>query len=299
MKHISVFKKIRNFRKTPKKVRLSRSAAGNFGILVFLLLICSFMILPIAYTVIQSLKPIDEIFQYPPRFFVRNPTFENFRELLYLTENLKVPFLRYLFNSVFVTSAGTLAYVAVAAMAGFALAKGRFYGKALFSGLVVWAMLFRPEVTAVPSYFIVSGLGMVDTYGALIIPTLSSSMGVFLVRQFTIAAIPDSILEAAHIDGAGELRIFRSIVLPGIRPALLTVIIFTFQSLWNSAGTQQYIFSENLKQLPTVLSTIVAGGIARTGAATAVGVILMIPPVIVFLISQRSVMETMTHSGLK
>ena len=163
----------------------------------------------------------------------------------------------------------------------------------------MWALLFRPEVTAIPQYVIVSKLGMVNTYWALILPALASTMGVFLIRQFVVVAIPDATLEAARIDGASEYRIFYKIVMPGIKPALMTAIIFTFQALWNSADGTQFIYSEKLKSLPNVLSTIVAGGIARAGAASAVSVILMIPPIIVFLISQSSVMETMTRSGLK
>ena len=257
------------------------------------------MILPMLYSVIQAFKPLDELFLYPPRFFVRNPTTQNFSDVFYLTESLEVPFLRYVFNSVFITVAGTAIYIILASAAGYALGKGTFKGKSALSALVVWALLFRPEVTAIPQYVIVSKLGMVNTYWALILPALASTMGVFLIRQFVVVAIPDATLEAARIDGASEYRIFFKIVMPGIKPALMTAIIFTFQSLWNSASGTQFIFSEKLKGLPNVLSTIVAGGIARAGAASAVSVILMIPPIIVFLISQSSVMETMTHSGLK
>lgn len=276
-----------------------QSKAGDIGVLIFLVLICAFMILPMLYSVIQAFKPLDELFLYPPRFFVRNPTKQNFSDVFYLTESLEVPFLRYVFNSVFVTVVGTAVYIIIAAAAGYALGKGNFKGKNALSSLVVWALLFRPEVTAIPQYVIVSGLGMVDTYWSLILPALASTMGVFLIRQFVVVAIPDATLEAARIDGASEYRIFFKLVMPGIKPALMTAIIFTFQSMWNSSSGTQFIFSEKLKGLPNVLSTIVAGGIARAGAASAVSVILMIPPIIVFLISQSSVMETMTHSGLK
>ncbi len=281
------------------KVLLSRSRWGNFGIFLFLLLLCAFMALPMVYAIIQSIKPLDEIFLYPPRFFVRHPTFDNFRQVVQLLSSLWVPFSRYIFNSCFVTVLGTLLYMVSAAMAGYALGKGRFYGKKKLSVLVEWAMLFRGEVMAIPVYMIICGLGIVDTYWSLIIPPLSSAMGVFLIRQFTIVAIPDSTLEAARIDGASEYTNFFKIAIPSIRPALLTVMIFTFQTMWSSSGTQQYIYSENLKDLPAALSTIAASGLARAGAASAVSVILMIPPIIVFLISQSSVMETMTHSGLK
>ena len=293
------FRKIKIYIRSHKTVRLSRSKAGDIGVFIFLLLICAFMILPMLYSVIQAFKPLDELFLYPPRFFVRNPTTQNFSDVFYLTESLEVPFLRYVFNSVFITVAGTAIYIILASAAGYALGKGTFKGKSALSALVVWALLVRPEVTAIPQYVIVSKLGMVNTYWALILPALASTMGVFLIRQFVVVAIPDATLEAARIDGASEYRIFFKIVMPGIKPALMTAIIFTFQSLWNSASGTQFIFSEKLKGLPNVLSTIVAGGIARAGAASAVSVILMIPPIIVFLISQSSVMETMTHSGLK
>ena len=293
------FRKIKIYIRSHKTVRLSRSKAGDIGVFIFLLLICAFMILPMLYSVIQAFKPLDELFLYPPRFFVRNPTTQNFSDVFYLTESLEVPCLRYVFNSVFITVAGTAIYIILASAAGYALGKGTFKGKSALSALVVWALLFRPEVTAIPQYVIVSKLGMVNTYWALILPALASTMGVFLIRQFVVVAIPDATLEAARIDGASEYRIFFKIVMPGIKPALMTAIIFTFQSLWNSASGTQFIFSEKLKGLPNVLSTIVAGGIARAGAASAVSVILMIPPIIVFLISQSSVMETMTHSGLK
>ena len=281
-----------------KKVVLSRSKAGTFGIFVFLALICVVMTLPLIYAIIQSLKPIDEIFIYPPRFYVQKPTFENFRQVYMLSGNLAVPFTRYLFNSVFVTVIGTVAILFIDALAGYSLAKGKYKYCGLIYTIVVLALLFRNEVTAIPVYYIVSKLGIIDTYWALFLTPLGGTMGVFLIRQFVISAIPDSTLEAARIDGAGEFSIFSKIVLPGIKPAMLTVTIFTFQSMWNS-GAKQYIFSEELKELPMVLSTIVSGGIARAGAAAAVSVIMMIPPIAVFLWSQSSVMETMTHSGLK
>lgn len=296
---MNIIRKINNYFVSRREVRLSRSIRGDIGVIIFLFLICAFMILPILYTVLQSLKPIDEIFMYPPRFFVKKPTFGNYRDLLSLTSNFSVPFLRYVFNSLLVSFLGTVIYVLIAAMGGYALAKGHFRGRGVFSTLVEWALLFRGEVTAVPAYFIISALGMLDTYWAMILPAFASTMGVFLIRQFAIVSISNETIEAARIDGASEGRIFFSIGFPSLKPALLTATIFQFQTMWNGAGTTQYIFSEDLKLLPTVMSTISAGGIARAGAAAAVAVVLMIPPIVVFLISQSSIMETMTESGLK
>ena len=298
-KQMSLWRRIKFNRRSKKQVLLSRSHAGNIGILVFLILICAFMALPMVYAVIQAFKPIDEIFLYPPRFYVKNPTFDNFVQVIVLAGNLWVPFTKYLFNSLFVTIVGTVVYLIIAAMAGYSLAKGKFRGREAIGQAVTLTLLFRAEVTAIPAYIIVAALGMIDTYWALLLPPLAGSMGVFLIKQFATSSIPDATLEAARIDGASEYKIFSSIVIPSIKPALLTVVIFTFQAMWNNAGTSQYIFSESLKDLPTVLSTISAGGIARQGAASAVAVILMIPPIVVFLATQSSVMETMTHSGMK
>lgn len=295
----SVWYRLAERRRIHKKVRLSRSLFGNILIFLFLAVVCVFMLFPIVYAIIQAFKPLDEIFMYPPRFFVRNPSFDNFRSVFTLIGSLWVPFSRYVFNSLFVTVVGTTAYVFIASMAAFPLAKAKFTGSVLISNLIVWTLLFRTEVTAIPTYVVVAKLGMVDTYLALILPMLASTMGVFLMKQFMIASIPDSTLEAARIDGASEYRICFSIVMTGVKPAWLTLIIFTFQTIWNSTSTQQYIFSEELKQLPTVITSIASGGIARSGAAAAGSVLLMIPPILIFIFAQSSVMETMTHSGMK
>ena len=284
--------------KSRKRVRLSRSLGGTIMIFIFLAVVGAFMILPILYSIVQSLKPINEIFAYPPKFFVRNPTFDNFRQVLRLTDNLYVPFTRYLANSVGISVIGTAVYVVIASLTAYPLAKVNFPGVVVLSQIIVWTLLFRQEVTAIPQYIVIAKLGMVDTYWAILLPAMSGTMGVFLMKQFIITAIPDATLEAARIDGAGEFRIFFRIVMPAVKPAIMTLVIFTFQSMWNATGVQ-YVYSEQLKMLPSVLQTLAAGGIARTGAGSAVGVILMIPPILVFIISQSSVMETMSHSGLK
>lgn len=277
---------------------LSRSKGGNLLVFLFLAVMCFFMVIPLFYAVIQAFKPLDEIFAYPPRFFVKNPTFNNFIDVYQLAQNLWVPFSRYLFNSVFVSGVGTFAYIIVAAMAAYPLSKHKFPGKKWISLLIVWALLFRPEITGVAQYVVISKLHMINSSTSIIFPALASTFGVFLLIQFMESAVNDSTLEAARIDGANEYRIFSSIVMPSIKPAWLTLVIFTFQSLWNSTGGT-YIYDENLKMLPSVLSTIASGGIARAGAGSAVAVILMIPPIVIFVISQSSVMETMSHSGLK
>lgn len=295
----ALYQRIRFNYRSRKRVRLSRSAGGTIGIFLFLLLVCSFMALPLVYSILQSLKPLEEIFAYPPRFFVYNPTLDNFRQVLSLTDNLWVPFSRYLFNSFFVTILGTILYVSLSSMAAYPLAKARFFGSKFINQLFVWTLLFTAEVTAIPKYLIVAKLGLVDSYFAIVLPYLSSTMGVFLMRQFMVASIPDSTLEAARVDGASEYRIFGQIVLPSVKPAWMTLIIFAFKDLWNAGTSAEYIYSENLKGLNAVMSSISTGGLGRTGAACAVAVLMMIPPIAIFIYSQSSVMETMTHSGLK
>ncbi len=280
------------------RVILSRSKGGTIAIGVFVTLMSLFMLLPVIYSVIQAFKPIEEIYAYPPKFFVQNPTIENFKMVLKLAGNLWVPFSRYLFNSLLIAVAGTFISVFISTLAAYPLAKGRFPGRVGISSAIVMAMLFNGSVTTMPRYLIIAGLGMVDTYWAVLLPAMAGTMGVFLMRQFMITAIPDSTLEAARIDGANEYTIFFRIVTPSVRAGWMTLIIFSFQNFWNSTNST-YIYSEELKQLPSVLSSIAAGGIARAGASSAVAVIMMLLPIIVFLISQSSITETMSHSGLK
>lgn len=279
------------------KKPINRSRTGNLSAFFFLLLFGVFIAIPIYYSVINAFKPVSELFLFPPRFVVYHPTMDNFSGIAQMYAQSDVPMERYLFNSVFVTFVTTTGYVLIATMAAFPLAKNRFPGKRVINKIVVFAILFRPEVTALPQYILMAKMGMLDTYLALILPALGTSFGVFLMEQF-IGSLPDDILEAARIDGAGEKRAFFSIVLPAVKPALLTLVIFTFISSWNTAGTQ-FTYSESMKLLPTVMQQIGSGGIIRAGITAAVGVLLMIPPILIFLLCQNSVMETMAYSGIK
>ena len=281
-----------------REVRLSRSRAGTVAIFVFLALLCAFMVLPVIYAVVQSIKPIEEYYIFPPRFFVQNPTLQNYRDILLLADNLWVPFSRYVFNTIFVSVVGTALYVFMSSMAAYALAKSGIRFFAVISNLIVWGMLFSENAVAVVKYLVVVKLGIIDTYAALILPALASTMGVFLMQQFIGANIPDSTLEAARIDGAGEFTVLFRIVMPNTKAGWLTVIIFTFYSFWNN-NLSNYVYSEELKQLSGVLNSISTGGLARAGSGSAVVVLMMIPMLIIFIWSQRSIMNTMAHSGLK
>ena len=289
--------------KKPRKIRhkhlyLNRSPGGNIAILFFLALVGVFMALPLVYSVSSALKPLDELWMYPPRFFVHNPTFKNFRDLFDLMGDNWVPFSRYVFNTFFVSIVGTFGHVILSSLCAYALAKHNFPGRNFLFQMVVLSLMFSAVVTQVPSFLIMSKMKLINTFGAYILPAFCSSLGLYLMKQFIETSIPDSLLEAARIDGAGEGRIFWSVVMPLVKPAWLTLIIFSFQGLWNTPATV-LIQREELKTLNNALSQIVSGGIARTGTAAAAAVIMMVVPIFVFVISQGSIVETVATSGMK
>lgn len=281
-----------------KNSRFSRSAGGNIVSFIVLILFGAFSVLPMIYCVITSLKPLDELLIFPPRFYVVRPTLNNFFNLSTLLQNLDVPLSRYIFNSIFITVAGTGLSIIISTGAAFVLSKIDLKFKNTIFTLVQWALLYSTVTLAVPRYLIEARLGMLDTYWVYIIPYCAGTMGVFLMKQYMDKSVPDAMIEAASIDGAGYFRTFFQIAVPLVKPAWLTLGLFAFRDLWslNSAGT---IFSEQLKTLTSAAASISAGGIARSGSAMAITVIMMIPPIFVFLISQSSITETMSASGIK
>lgn len=280
-----------------KRKVLSRSKAGTFVIFLFLGVMGAFMLLPMVYVVVTAFKPLNEILAYPPRFFVRNPTLSNFTDLIEITQETWIPFERSAFNSLFIAIMGAVLYIIIASMAAYPLAKNKSKYIGVYYQIVVLAILFRPEVTRTPLYIIISKLGLINTYSSLILPVLAGSFGVFLMRQFMVT-VPNEMLEAARMDGASEFKCFWKLVMPLVRPAWMTLIIFTFKDLWNT-GESQYIYEEARKTLTAVMQSISSAGIARAGAGAVVALIMMIPPVVVFIISQSSVMETMSCTGIK
>lgn len=279
------------------KKQLNRSHTGNFLVLLMLIVVGCFMGLPLYYNIIQSFKPVEERFIFPPRFYVVNPTGANYTQLFTLVADLTVPFSRYLFNSIFISVLSTGIGVMIGSMAAYPFAKKKFPGKAVLWRLIMLTLLFSGGVTALPSYIVKAKLGLINTYWVLILPSLASTLHMFLLRQFMLQ-IPDSLLDAAKLDGANDLRIFYNVVLPNVKPAFMTVVVLSFQGVWNN-GSAGVIFREDLKLLPTALSQITAGGIARSGASAAAGVLLMIPPIVAFVINQSKMLQTMAHSGIK
>ena len=278
--------------------RFTRTKAGNFFYTFFLILFGMFSVLPMYYCIITSFKPLDELLVFPPRFYVIAPTLESYLTLPSLLDNLAVPLSRYAFNSIFISVLSTFLHVMVGSAAAYVLSKTNIPGKKLIFTIVQMSLLYNSYTLDIPRYLIYANMGLIDTYWAYILPAIPSSMGVFLMKQFMDTNVPDALIEAAKIDGSGSFRTFWSIAMPNVKPAWLTLTLFSFRDLW-AAAPGSTIFSEELKTLPFAAATIAQSGIARQGCAMAVTVIMMIPPILVYLVTQGSVTQTMSSSGIK
>ena len=280
------------------KVVLSRSAGGDAGITVMLVLLGAFMFLPMAYVLMQSVKPLDELWMYPPRFYVMRPTLNNYKDLFTLMNSSWVPFSRYIFNTVLTSVMGTFGHLFIASMCAYALAKIKFPGGKFVFKTIQTSLMFHSTVTAITSFILMSTFKMVDTYLAIIIPAWGYTLGLYLMKQFMDTNVTDAVLESARLDGASELRTYWTIARPMVKPAWLTLIIYCFQNLWN-AGSSIYIYSEKLKSFNYAIGQITAGGIKRAGASAASQVLMMMVPIMVFVITQSNIIETMGSSGMK
>ena len=280
------------------RVVLSRSAGGDAGITVILTILGAFMFLPMVYSISQAFKPLDELWMYPPRFFVRQPTLKNFSDLFTLMNDSWVPFSRYIFNTVFTTLMGTFGHLFIASMCAYALAKIKFPGGKFAFKTIRMSLMFSSTVGGITSFMIMTALHLVDSYLAIIIPAWGATMGLYLMKQHMESTVPDTVLESARLDGASEIRTYWTIAMPMVKPAWLTLIILSFQGLWQQ-GASIYIYSEQLKSINYAIGQIMAGGIKRSGASSASGVLMMMVPITVFVISQSNIIETMGSSGMK
>ncbi len=280
------------------EVVLNRSAGGDAGITVILTIFGLFMFLPMYYTIIQALKPMDELFYFPPRFYVANPTMDNFKSLFNLMADSWVPFSRYIFNTVLISVGGTFGNLVLSSLSAYALAKIDFPGNKFLFQVIQKSLMINAVVTGLVNFITLSYMGWIDTYLALIIPAWGSTLGLYLMKQFMETNVTTEVLESARLDGASELRTFWSIAMPMVKPAWLTLIIYSFQGLWNM-GQTNLIYSEQLKTLNYAISQINAGGIARSGSSAAATVVMMMVPILVFVVSQSNIIETMGSSGMK
>lgn len=278
--------------------RFTRSRFGNVIYFFLLILAGLFTILPLLYSVVTSFKPLDELLAFPPKFFVVRPTLANYVALPELLSNLEVPLSGYATNTIFVTCSITVLQVIVSCMAAYVMCQVKNkWTKTLFM-IIQFALLYNGTTLAVPQYLIFSKIRIIDTFWAYILPALASTMGVFLVKQSMESSIPEALIEAARIDGAGAGRIFWQIVMPLAKPAWMTLTLFSFQGAWTATGGD-LIFSEKLKTLPSVMGSVVSSGLARSGSAMAVTVLMMIPPILIYMVTQSNVLETMSSAGIK
>ncbi len=269
---------------------------------VILIPMAAFVALPILFIVSHAFKPMNELFAYPPRFFVRVPTLQNFRNLVQLAADSGIPFSRYLFNSILVTVVGVFLSILVTSLAAYGLSKLKFKGKKLLFEINTLALMFVPIAVTIPRYLTISRMGLIDSYMVLILPLIAIPVGLFLVKQF-IDQTPNEVIEAAKIDGASEMQIFLKVIMPIIAPAVATVGILSFQLIWNDVvGPSLYIDSESMKTLSFYFSTLAAlvgNPVAGQGMMAAASLIMFVPNILMFLFLQSKVMNTMAHSGIK
>lgn len=294
---MALFKK----NKQPKerfKRSVNRSTKGDIGIYIILAVFGALMVLPLIYAIGQSFKPLEEFWVFPPRLFPVNPTFKNFKDLFRLMGDSWVPFSRYIFNTIFISVIGTAGNVLLSSYSAYALAKIPFPGRKFLFKIITYSLMFSATVAGLTNFILMSKLGWIDTYLAIIVPACCTTYGLFLMKQFMDTSVPNEVLESARIDGASETKIFWRIAMPMVKPAWITLIIFAFKDLWNT-GSSTYIYSEQLKTFNYAISQLVNAGISRTGVSAASTVVMMIVPITVFIIAQSNIIETMSSSGMK
>lgn len=272
-------------------------------IYAFMIILVAFTSLPLIYMISTAFKPMDELFYFPPRFFVNRPTLNNFKDLLISLESSTVPFSRFAYNSLVVTIITVACTVIVSALGAYGIVKHHPPGSKVYFSMILGALMFSGHVTQIPRYMVVSGLGILNTYGALIIPSIAVAYNFFLMKQFT-EQFPDEILEYSRVEGANEWTIFWKIVMPSLTPAWSTLVVFSFVSSWNDYFTPLiFTSSQVMKTLPLALQTVAGGAatasLGRAGAVAAATFLMTVPTIIIFMSMQMKVIETMMHSGIK
>ncbi|MFA7417586.1 MAG: carbohydrate ABC transporter permease [Acholeplasma sp.] len=284
------------------KINPSQFHRSQLKFYMFLIPLSILMLLPILFILNHAFKPQSELFAYPPAFFVRNATMDNFSELFLIMGSSSIPFSRYLLNSILVTGFGVALTILFTAMSAYGLSKLHFKGRKVLFEINTIALMFVPIAVQIPRYIIISRMGLVDNYMVHILPMIAMPVAMFLLKQF-IDQLPNELIEAAKLDGASEMQIFINIVLPLIKPALATVGILAFQVLWNDVGTSTlYINDESKRTLAFYLMTLTSmqgNTIAGQGIAAAASLIIFLPNLLLFIILQGRVMNTMAHSGIK
>ena len=268
----------------------------------YLIPIAIFMGMPILFIFCNAFKPMDELFAYPPRFYVINPTLDNFQKFFALSGKTAIPASHYLFNSILYTALTMMFSVTLTLYAAYCLSKKRFRLKKAILSANDFALMFVPVAVSIPRYFVIVNLHLEDTIWVHILPLLAMPIGLFLVKQF-MDQVPDALIESAQMDGASDFLIIRKIVMPIVMPALATVALLAFQSSWGAVeASNNYINNDSMKTFAFYMSVITSttgNTVAGQGMAAAASLIMFIPNLILFIILQSRVMNTMAHSGIK
>jgi len=282
------------------KINPKRFHISQLKFYMVIIPIALFMTLPIVYIINQAFKPLDEIFRFPPTFIVRRPTMQNFRMILTLTSNTGIPMSRFLINTIIITVLTVFLSIFITAMSAYAFSKKKFRIKEWLFRLNQAALMFVPAAVSIPRYLIIVKLGLNNNFLVHILPILAMPVGLFLVKQF-VDQVPDSLIESARIDGAGEFLVMFRIVFPLIKPALATVGILCFQIVWGATeASNLYLVDDTLKSFAFYLSTLATLNTpAMAGVQAAASLIMFLPNLIIFIAMQSRVMNTMSHSGIK
>ena len=284
-----------------KRINPQKFERGQIKIMVILLPLVIFMALPLVFIANHAFKPMEELFAFPPTFFVKNATMENFTKLIKFSRTAGIPLSRYVFNRIAVTALTVGLSLLFTTFAAFALAKLKFKGRDLMMSINQLAIMFVATAVLIPRYLVICNLGMIDSIWAHVLPLLAYPVALFLVKQF-VEQVPDALIEAAYIDGATDMTVYRKIILPMIKPAIATAAILVFQQVWaNMETSNYYINDDSMKTLTFYMNSLVNANntVSGQGMAAAATLIMFVPNLVLFIILQNNVMNTMAHSGIK
>lgn len=284
-----------------KKVNPKHFSRDQIKFYVILVPIAILMILPVVYMANEAFKPLGELYAFPPTLIVKEPTLNNFKKLFELSGTTGVPMTRYLLNSIFITVVTVILNIYITVACAFVLSKkGQYRVTKWFFSINQMALMFVQVAVTVPRYIIIVRLGMIDTWGAHIFPLIAMPIGIFLMKQF-IDDVPDALIEAAYVDGAGNFTVIRKIIIPMTKPAIATVAILTFQSAWQATeASNNFITSDVMKTIYYYLNALQTNNaVAAKGVVAAGTILLFLPNLIMFICMQSRVMSTMSHSGIK
>ena len=270
------------------RFHLTISASRVFVYLLVLLMV-AFTALPLIYVISTAFKPLDELLRFPPIFFVRNPTLDNFRDLLFATSSSSVPFLRYVMNSVFVAAVTVFLTILVSSIGAYSLVKLDLPFKGLIFNVIVATLMFPTTLATIPNYMVINSLGLMNTYMSLIIPKVAGAFGFFFVKQFC-DQLPDALLEAARLDGASEWTVFWHIAMGLSTPILSVIALGAFTGAYGN-----FMMAFLLCQKKSMWTMMVYLYQLQQRASQSVGfaalIIAAVPTLIVFIFCQNIIIK--------